>query len=113
MAGATAERLLLTGAEIDAAAADKAGLLTAVVPDDTDVEAWVLGWYQRTFAPLSALALREATFAARDASGLLAALDGPLDTAERRYVERLLPTHDGNEGIEAFIEKRSPQWTDA
>ncbi len=113
MAGATAERLLLTGAELDAAAADKAGLLTSLIPEGTEAEAWVLDWYRRTLAPLSALALREATLAARDGSGLIAALEGPLEAAEHRYVERLLPTHDGNEGIEAFIEKRQPQWTDA
>jgi len=113
MAGAMAERLLLTGTDLDATAAERAGLLTAIVPEGAEAERWVLEWYARVIAPLSALALREATHAARRASGLLAALDGPLEAAERRYLERLLPSHDGNEGIEAFIEKRRPQWTDA
>ena len=62
---------------------------------------------------LHSLESGEAPHAAREASGLLAALEGPLEAAERRYVERLLPSHDGNEGIEAFIEKRAPQWVDA
>jgi cyclohexa-1,5-dienecarbonyl-CoA hydratase len=113
MAGATAERLVLTGAEIDSATAERAGLLASTIPEGVEAEAWALEWYRRTLAPLSALALREATLAAREGSGLLAALDGPLEAAERRYVERLLPTHDANEGIEAFIERRQPQWTDA
>lgn len=113
MAGALAERLVITGAELDAAAADRAGLLAAAVPDGTDPEAWVLGWYRRTLAPLSAFAVREATHAAREASGLLAALDVTLDAAELSYLERIVPSHDGNEGIEAFIDKRAPRWTDA
>jgi cyclohexa-1,5-dienecarbonyl-CoA hydratase len=33
-----------------------------------------------------------------------------LQSAERAYVEELLPTHDGVEGIRAFLEKRPPVW---
>ena len=62
---------------------------------------------------ISAFSLREATFAARQGSGLLASLGAPLEAAEKRYVERLLPSHDGNEGIEAFLAKRPPKWVDA
>jgi cyclohexa-1,5-dienecarbonyl-CoA hydratase len=113
MGGALAERLLVTGADLDAGGAERAGLLAGIVPTGTDPESFVLDWYRRTLAPLSAFTLREATRSAREASGLLAALEGPLEAAERRYVERLLPSHDGNEGIEAFIEKRAPQWMDA
>lgn len=113
MGGALAERLIVTGVDLDADAAERAGFLAGVVPPGAEPEPWVLDWYRRTLAPLSAFALREASRAAREASGLFALLDGPLDAARRRYIERLLPSHDGNEGIEAFIEKRAPQWTDA
>jgi cyclohexa-1,5-dienecarbonyl-CoA hydratase len=113
MAGALVERLVITGAELDAGAAERAGLLAATVPDGADAEAWVLGWYRRTLAPLSAFTLREATRAAREASGLLAALDAPLDRAALRYLAHIVPSLDGNEGLEAFIEKRAPRWADA
>ncbi|VAW06798.1 hypothetical protein MNBD_ACTINO01-2440 [hydrothermal vent metagenome] len=29
------------------------------------------------------------------------------------YLEELLPAHDGVEGIEAFLEKRPPEWKNA
>ena len=113
LGGARAERMLLTGADLDADAAFWSGLLAAIVPAEVDPEAWVMGWYQRSLAPLSALTLREAVVASRTASGILAAIHEPLQAAERRYVERLLPSRDANEGIEAFLEKRPPHWVDA
>ena len=59
-------------------------------------------------APLEPAALRLAT-------GLVRRLNGRrvgerLAEAERTYVEDLLSTHDGVEGIRAFMEKRPPQW---
>ena len=113
LGGALTERLLITGGDLDAAAADRAGLLAGVVPPEGDPEAWVLGWYRKVLAPLSAFSLREAVLTSRTASGVFAALDEPLQAAERRYVERLLPSRDANEGIEAFLEKRAPRWVDA
>jgi cyclohexa-1,5-dienecarbonyl-CoA hydratase len=112
LGGALAERLLLTGEEIDAAAAERAGFLAAVFDADTDPEAAVLAWYRKHLRPLSALAVREAVRAGRTRSPLLAALGEPLDEVERQYVERTLASHDGNEGIEAFLARRSPVWTD-
>jgi enoyl-CoA hydratase/carnithine racemase len=40
----------------------------------------------------------------------LAQLAPRLDAAERLYVDELLRTHDGSEGIRAFLEKRAPRW---
>jgi len=108
-----AERLLLTGGDLDTAAAERLGLLTALFDADGDAEAALLEWYRRTLRPLSAFALRQATQAIREASGLLQALAEPLAGAERRYVDEVVASHDGNEGIEAFLAKRRPEWRDA
>lgn len=110
LGGALAERLLLTGDEIDAAAAERAGFVTAVF--EGDAEESFLAWYRSHLRPLSAHALRQAVRAARQGSALLAALADPLDAAERLYVDRVLASHDGNEGIEAFLSRRPPAWKD-
>ncbi len=112
MPGALAERLLLTGDELDAEAASTAGFAT-MLADNGDPEAALLEWYRRTLAPLSASALRNAVAASRRHSGLLDALADPLEAAERQYVSDVLASHDGNEGIEAFLARRAPVWTDA
>ncbi len=110
LGGALAERLLLTGDEIDAVAAERADFVTAIF--EGDVEAAFYAWYRAHLLPLSACALRQAVRAARSCSPLLSALGDPLDAAERLYVDRVLASHDGNEGIEAFLARRPPAWQD-
>lgn len=110
--GLVTERLLLTGEAMDAATAERLGFLTALFDGD-DAGERLLEWYRRTLRPLSAYALRQSTRAAREASGLLADLDRALEAAERLYVDAVVPSHDGNEGLEAFLAKRPPEWRDA
>lgn len=112
LGGAMAERLLLTGATIGGDDPRLAGWVTAQVGADTALDE-VLAWYRAQLAPLSARSLRIATRVARETSGLLAALGAPLERAEALYVDELLATHDANEGITAFLERRTPEWTDA
>ncbi len=107
-----AERLLLTGASLDAAAAERAGLVTAVFTSDNPEEE-LLEWYRKNLRPLSAFSLRQTTRAIRTASGMLEKLQNPLSAIERQYVEELLPSQDGNEGITSFIERRKPVWKDS
>lgn len=113
MPAAVAERLIITGEEIDASMATTFGFVTGVVAKDGNAEQATLEWYRQHLAPLSAFSLRQATAAAREGSGIVTALDTALRSIERRYLEQLVPSHDGNEGIAAFLEKRAPQWKDA
>ena len=107
------ERLLLTGIALDAGEAERLGLLAAPASAPGELEHQALSWYRKRLRPLSAFSLRQSTRAVRAASGWLAALDGALEAAERQYLEELLPSHDGNEGIKAFLEKRRPEWRDS
>jgi cyclohexa-1,5-dienecarbonyl-CoA hydratase len=113
LGGALAERLLLTGDELDAGAAAACGLVSAVFEHGADPEAALLAWYRAKLAPLSAYALRIATRAMRADSPLVMALAGPLEAAERCYLDTLPASHDGNEGIDAFLVRRAPVWRDA
>lgn len=107
------ERLVTTGAEITAEQADARGAITALVPAEADLDVWLEGWFDANLAGLSAFALSEATHVARAGSGILTSLGAPLDDAERRYLDRILPSHDASEGIAAFLSKRAPKWANA
>ena len=113
LGGLAAERLLLTGETLGAEEANRLGLLSALIASDEDPAEALLAWYRKRLEPLSAYALRQATAAVRRASGFLDDLDRALTAAEELYLGQLLPSHDGNEGIEAFLEKRRPAWRDA
>ena len=105
-----AERLLLTGGEIDAASARHLGFVTAVTPAGTDLREATLDWFRSKLAPLSAFALRQGLAAVRGGAGTARLVEDGLADAERRYVDELLPAHDPNEGIDAFLAKRPPAW---
>lgn len=111
LGGLVAERMLLTGTSIDASEAWRLGLLTRVF-EDGDPRDGLLAWYRETLAPLSAFALRQGTRALREAAGWTAELDRALEATEKQYLDEVLPSHDGNEGIEAFLARRQPEWRD-
>ncbi|MBT3245988.1 MAG: cyclohexa-1,5-dienecarbonyl-CoA hydratase [Actinobacteria bacterium] len=102
-----AEDVLLTGRSLTADDGLRLGIVSLVVPEgglDEAVDTFV----DTHFVPRSAHSLRLATRAVRGQRQV--EVGERLDEAERLYVEELLPTHDGVEGIRAFMEKRPPQW---
>jgi len=116
LGGALAERLLLTGANLGVAQAQACGFVAEVYDRSTndgepaDPRALALAWIAEHFGPRSAFSLRQATRATRAGSGMLAAVQDTLDGLEKQYIDNLVPSHDGNEGITAFLERRRPNW---
>ncbi|MBI5609510.1 MAG: enoyl-CoA hydratase/isomerase family protein [Deltaproteobacteria bacterium] len=113
LGGAWTEKLVLTGGDLPLSAAESTGFAT-ILPQTDDVRATALQWLQGHLLGLSAHSLRVATGLVRhscacDQQGGLGAI---LDLAEKTYVQGLIPSHDGNEGIAAFLERRAPNWQD-
>ncbi len=102
-----ADDLILTGRSINAETAHEWGLVHEVCDD---VEEALEKALEKHFLPKSAEALRMANRASRAAWHRR--LAGDLDDMERFYVDRLMETHDANEGIVSFLEKRKPLWQD-
>ncbi len=103
---ARAMELVLTGRRIDAAEADRLGLVTKVVPAAETVDAALeLAAKVASMPPLAVQAAKAAVRAVQDmpmAEGL---------RYERDRFEALFGTDDQREGMAAFLEKRSPTWS--
>ena len=104
-----AARAMLTGEARSAQYWHEAGLLSLVAEPCSIIDA-ARSWFDRHLGPRSAVALAHAAEAAR--LTLRAQAEPALDLAERQYLERLLTTRDALEGVQAWLEKRSPQWKD-
>jgi len=99
--------LLLTGDTIDAATAERFGLVNSVFPFaefDSRADEWLAKLYRQ-----SASSLRLAKRAFRLAQS--ADFNERLGAVERLYLDELMETSDANEGLNAFMEKRKPLWT--
>src|SRR5258706_7276729 len=99
--------LLLTGDTIDAATAERLGLINAIFPIE-DFDARANEWLRRLYKQ-SASSLRFAKRAFRLAQS--ADFDERLAAVERLYLDELMSTRDANEGLIAFTEKRKPMWS--
>jgi cyclohexa-1,5-dienecarbonyl-CoA hydratase len=105
--GAT-DDLLLTGRTVGADEAREMRLIDEIADEP---EAAATDWVREHLLPRSASSLRHATRAARLA--FTRRFERDIEELERTYVDQLMVTHDANEGIAAFLEKRKPTWTDA
>jgi cyclohexa-1,5-dienecarbonyl-CoA hydratase len=101
----SAEDLLFSGRSIDATEAKALGLVHGV---SDDPEAAALAYFDTHLAKKSAAALACAVEAAR--GGYVPEIERRLTQVERLYLNRLMQTHDANEGLDAFLAKRQPIW---
>lgn len=108
---ARAEELLVTGESIGAARAAEIGLVNKLFESREALRDGTDAWITKYILPKSASSLRIAIYAER--LPMVATLTATLPRLERLYVEELMATHDANEGIQAYLEKRAPVWTDA
>jgi len=98
--------LILTGDIIDAQQAAAIGLVNQVVPSD-QLESATQALVDKLKA-LSGLVLRLTKQAVRE--GLLDDTAAGLAKIESIYLDQLMKTHDAEEGLKAFLEKRKPVW---
>jgi len=95
--------LILSGRTFDAAEAARLGLVNRVVPAaDLLDAAFALASELATKPPLTLAAALSAVH-----RGMDAAIDDGLAIEEAAFA-RIVPTHDAQEGVAAFLEKRSP-----
>ena len=105
MSPVAAEELLWSGRSIAANEALALGLVQTLADDP---EAAALAWFDEHLGPLSAAALACAVSAVR--APRLRELRERLAEVEQLYLERLMKTRDANEGLAAFLARRSPAW---
>ena len=103
-----ADDLLLSGRLVGAAEARDLRLIEEVADEP---EAAAQSWIEEQLLTHSASSLRYATQAAR--VGFAWRFDQEIEALESLYLGGLMATHDANEGIAAFLEKRRPEWTNA
>ena len=100
-----AEDLLWSGRSIGGPAALQIGLVQSLADDP---EAAALAYFDEHLAPRSAAALACAVAAVR--APRVRELRQRLAEVEQLYLERLMRTHDANEGLDAFLARRNPSW---
>jgi cyclohexa-1,5-dienecarbonyl-CoA hydratase len=103
-----AENLLLTGGSLSAAEGLAIGLVDELAEDPGEA---ALEYAREHLLPKSASSLRFAVRAAR--AGYEERVRKELAEVERLFLEELMPTADAQEGLNAFLKKRQPEWKNA
>lgn len=100
-----AKRVILCGERLKADKALEVGLVEEVVPSGTALEAaMTLAEKVGEQSPISVTACKKLIHSARDI-----AIAGGLEDERTEFVE-LFSTEDQREGVNAFLEKRKPEW---
>ena len=102
-----ATRAIVTGQLQAAGYWHEAGLLSMVAPTTSLIEA-AGTWFDTHLSPHSSVAQSHADAASR--LTLRAQAEPALEKAERDYLSGLLKTRDAAEGVQAWIDKRAPNW---
>jgi len=107
---ALAAQMILTGDQFPASKFANDGFLTMLVEKGGLGDA-VDKYFEKQFLSKSASSIRFAHKASR--LNLVDLYEKQIGKAQRLYIDELMKTSDANEGIGAFLEKRSPVWKDA
>ncbi|NMG75181.1 enoyl-CoA hydratase [Aromatoleum diolicum] len=100
-----AMKMVLTGQPVSAREALEMGLASEVVADDkVQARALELAAEIAALPPLAVMQIKEVVLAGQDAS-----LDAAL-TLERKAFQLLFASQDQKEGMQAFLEKRKPEY---
>jgi len=100
-----AKRIILCGERINAATAERIGLVEEVVPTGTALEkALALAEQVGQQSPTSITLCKQLVHTGRD-TVIAAGLE-----SERDLFVELFSTEDQREGVNAFLEKRKPEW---
>jgi cyclohexa-1,5-dienecarbonyl-CoA hydratase len=98
--------LIMLGEIIDAKEALRLGISNYVFPIESYEQEF--SKFIETFNDLSTIVLQYTKKAFNIAVGF--DFETQLDKVEEFYLEELMATHDANEGLQSFLEKRSPNW---
>ncbi len=98
--------LIMLGETIDAMEAQRLGISNHVFPIESCEQEFAK--FIESLNTISTIILQYTKKAFKKALGI--DFDTKLDEIEEFYLKELMSTHDANEGLQAFLEKRSPNW---
>ncbi|MBN2038701.1 MAG: enoyl-CoA hydratase/isomerase family protein [Spirochaetes bacterium] len=103
-----ANEIVLTGAAKSGEELKACGLVNEAFDTAEAMEEAIDIFINKKILPLSASSLRKASQAVR--YGIVTRYREYMKVIEKLYLKDLMSTNDANEGINAFIEKRKPEW---